>query len=258
MILAKVIRSYPYVQYDDDEDVVAFFDTFNSLAQGGYMNWFVGVGLPVYVGFMIVGDLLDWVALGLYGQRRPVLPFANDVVAAPAIPNAIVPNEAVPNDDGSGATFDSGRIGIDFIVGVSPIGGEMIPEPSDPFYTNDDVFKRCLTWNLYKGDGKTFNVRWLKRRVKRFLDGPNGVDPMVDETYDVSVTFGAGNLVNIILIGAPPVHGDAAVPNDFVPNELVPDDEVLTYATDRGRLLRAAIETGALQLPFQYRYAVYG
>lgn len=257
MILEKIIVSYPYVQYDDDEDVDAFFRTFNSLAQGGYMNWFVEVGLPVYVGFIITGNLLDWVAFGLYGERRPVLPFANDVVLVAAIPNAFVPDEAVPNQGDSDASF-GGRIGIDFIVGISPIGGGTTPTASDVFYTNDDVFKRCLTWNLFKGDGRTFNVRWLKRRVKRFLDGPNGVDPGIDETYDVSVTFGAGNLVNIILVGTPPTVGAVAVPNGFVPDELVPNDEALTYSTDRGRLLRAAIETGALQLPFQYRYAVYG
>lgn len=258
MILTKIIPSYPYVEYNDDEDIVAFFNTFNSLAQGGYMDWFVSIGLPVYVGFRIVGDLLDWVAFGLYGQSRPVLPFANDVVSVIAIPNVPVPNEAVPNDDGTGAFFGGGRIGLDFVIGISPIGGGTTPNSSSAFYTNDDVFKRCLTWNLFKGDGKTFNIRWLKRRVKRFLDGPNGVDPGIDETYDISVAFGAGNLVNIILIGAPPTLGETSVPNGFVPNELTPNDEVLIYSTDRGRLLRAAIETGALQLPFQYRYAVYG
>lgn len=258
MILTKIIPSYPYVEYDDDENIVAFFTTFNSLAQGGYMDWFVEVALPVYTGFMIVGDLLDWVAAGLYGQTRPVLPFANDGALVPAIPNMFVPNASVPNDSGTSAFFGGGRIGLDFVIGISPIGGGTTPNPTDSFYTSDDVFKRCLTWNLFKGDGKTFNVRWLKRRVKRFLDGPNGIDPGIDETYDVSVKFGAGNLVNIILVGAPPTIGAAAVPNGFVPNELVPNDEDLTYASDRGRLLRAAIETGALQLPFQYRYAVYG
>lgn len=254
--LQKIIRSYPYVQYDDDEDVDAFFRTFNSLAQGGYMDWFASIGLPVYVGFQIVGPLLDWVALGLYGQTRPALPFTNDPSRVAAVPNAVVPNDAVPNDSDAGL-LDGGRIGIDFIVGISAIGvGRAVP--GDSFATSDDVFKRCLTWNLYKGDGRTFNVRWLKRRIKRFLDGPDGVDPPVDETYDVSVTFGRGNLVNILLVGPPPTVGASAVPNDFVPNELVPNDEVLTFSTDRGRLLRAAIETGALQLPFQFRYAVYG
>lgn len=256
MILTKIIPSYPYVEYDDDADVMAFFSTFNSLAQGGYMDWFTAIGLPVYTGYLIVGPLLDWVAFGLYGEHRPVLPFADDAVSVVAVPNAVVPNEAVPNDDAAGF-LTGGRIGIDFFVGISPIGiGDAAT--GDAFYTSDDVFKRCLTWNLYKGDGRTFDVRWLKRRVKRFLDGPNGVDPMADETYDISVTFGAGNLVNILLVGTPPIIGAAAIPDDFVPNELTPNDEEITFAAGRGRLLRAAIETGALQLPFQYRYAVYG
>ena len=45
----------------------------------------------------------------------------------------------------------------------------------DPAVT-DDVFKRILTWHFYKGDGKNFSVRWLKRRIWRFLQGANGTD----------------------------------------------------------------------------------
>jgi hypothetical protein len=54
----------------------------------------------------------------------------------------------------------------------------------------DDVFKRGITWAFYKGDGKTFTVRWLKRRLQRWLLGPNGIDPIVGQTYNISITFG--------------------------------------------------------------------
>jgi hypothetical protein len=42
---------------------------------------------------------------------------------------------------------------------------------------SDDVFKRILTWDIYKGDGKRFSSHWLKRRIMRFLVGVNGTDP---------------------------------------------------------------------------------
>lgn len=51
-----------------------------------------------------------------------------------------------------------------------------------------DVYKRILTWHLYKGDGFQFSTPWLKRRAHRFMNGVNGYLPVEDNTYDVSVT----------------------------------------------------------------------
>jgi hypothetical protein len=62
---------------------------------------------------------------------------------------------------------------------------------------SDDILKRTLTWLFYKGDGKYFNVVWLKRRVMRFLEGINGTDQGTATTYQVSVSFGAGYKVTI-------------------------------------------------------------
>jgi hypothetical protein len=56
----------------------------------------------------------------------------------------------------------------------------------DIINTSDDLYRRIITWHFYKGDGKYFSIRWLKRRIWRFLYGPNGlppdyaVDPMLD------------------------------------------------------------------------------
>jgi hypothetical protein len=84
-----------------------------------------------------------------------------------------------------------------------------------------------MTWRLYRGDGKTFNLNWLKRRIVRFLNGPNGTDPVIDNTYAVSAFYATRFQVDIIL---------PAVPN--------------------ATILKQAIDSGAVELPFQLSYSV--
>lgn len=247
----RIIPSYAYQQYADDDDVRAFVRAFNELAQS-YLDWDNAANLPIYQG--LYGAFLDWVALGLYGQRRPSLPYGVEAVDGPL--NTWVPNSIVPNAITHPARV-VGEIEISFAVGVSPIGGFVDPG-TENFATSDDTFKRVMTWNYLKGDGRAFNVRWLKRRVERFLTGTDGRDPGINQTYDVSVVFGRGNLVNIILVGGPITVERRAIPNGMRLNSVTPNGTVIAYASARGRLLRAAVQTGALQLPFQYRYAVYG
>ena len=93
--------------------------------------------------------------------------------------------------------------------------------------TTDDLFKRIMTWRLYRGDGKVFNIQWLKRRIARFLTFPNGTSGNIDNTNNIHVTFGSGNQVNILL---------PAVPN--------------------ATILKEAIDSGAVELPFQFTYSV--
>jgi hypothetical protein len=95
------------------------------------------------------------------------------------------------------------------------------------FYTvTDDYFQRILTWNLYRGDGFQFTCNWLKRRVKRFLYGQNGKDFTIDNTYEISVAY-SGAVITI------------TIPN-------------ITLAP----IFQAAVQSGALNLPFQYTYVV--
>lgn len=67
-LLTQVIRAYLYQEYADDDDLQAFWKAYNDLAQQ-YVDWFSTIGLPIYTG--LSGDLLTWVARGLYGARRP-------------------------------------------------------------------------------------------------------------------------------------------------------------------------------------------
>jgi hypothetical protein len=204
------IPSYLYWEYKGDPACQAFVDAFNGMSQE-YVDWFNGINLPVYAGNpQLVGNILDWVLTGLYGQPRPTLPSTQS--------RAFGPYNTNPYNQ---AAFNS----------YEP------PEVTQVYVTTDDVYKRIATWNLYRGDGPTFNVRWLKRRIQRFLTGTNGVDGSsalglglgVDQTYNVSVTFSANSVVNITV-------------------------NTSSGTTTIWDTLKAAITSGACQLPFQYTY----
>jgi hypothetical protein len=230
-MLTQTIPSYLYQEYSDDEDLQAFVASFNGLAQQ-YVDFFNQINLPVYTSSLIVGALLDWVAEGLYGIIRQPLP--------------------------SGTNRAQGPIGT-FAFGTLPFGKYKLIGPATYYATSDDVFKRIITWHFYKGDGKVFNIRWLKRRIMRFLNGANGTDYNIDQTYQVSVSFGVGNQVNIRIlptvdtfisgsIGSIPFGTMAFGTSKLKITQLTP----LQFAP----VLQSAIESGAVELPFQYTYVV--
>lgn len=198
-MLTNIIKAYLYEQYADDADVQALVDAWNTIAQE-YVDWFNTVMLPIYTGPVVSGDLLDWVAEGLYGFVRPVLPFGTS--SNDGLYNALFFNELA---------FDDSNI-----------------SSSGSFITNDDTYRRVITWHFFKGDGHQFTIPWLKRRVMRFLLGTNGISYNVDQTYDVSVTFGIGGQVTI------------TIPSTYA------------YAS----IFQAAVESGALELPFQRTWIV--
>lgn len=230
--LLKTIPSYLYVQYNDDDDLQAFVRAQNTLTQN-YVDWFNSINLPIYTGAPISGMLLDWVARGLYGQIRPAL--------------------------ASGRNKNLGPLNT-FMLNVIPLNSIRSVGPKDVAATTDDIFKRIITWNFLKGDGKVVDIRWLKRRIMRFLNGVNGTNVNPNNTYQVSVTFGVNNQVNIRLIkGYRTVTGGALL-NGFALNT-VPLNKLLTQYQNilplqNAKVLKDAIDSGALQLPFQYTYVV--
>lgn len=253
MTLTKIIPSYLYQQYADDENLQALVDAYNIMAQQ-YLDWFNSIELPIYTG--LSGQLLDWVAQGLYGVQRPSLPYGQDRPFGPV--NTFVANQLTPNATDNTSYTIYGIIGY-FVIGFSPIESLTFPGGNN-FVVGDDIFKRVLTWLFYKGDGNHFNIQWLKRRCERFLNGANGKDPIggVQETYEVSVIFGPGRLVIIIIRDGVATLGPAAVVNAFTLNSLTPNASEVDYTGTKGRILKAGIESGVLTLPFQYRYQVYG
>lgn len=185
----NTVLSYLYQQYQNDLDLKAFVDAYNNLTQQ-YVTYLNTVNLPIYTG--LSGALLDWVAQGLYGVKRPVIGTA------------------------SGAVYD---VAI-YDVGVYGSGGTTFA------LVSDDIFKRILTWKLYRGDGFVMSISWLKKRLKRFLIGTNGAALQIDSTPEISVKITQLNQIDIA------IH----YPSD-------------TASVD---LLIATINSGHLDLPWQY------
>jgi hypothetical protein len=231
--LTRTIRSFLYEEYADDDDLQALVSSYNALVQE-FVTWFATVALPVYTGPQISGSLLDWVADGLYGMVRPSL--------------------------SSGQNRDLGPLNT-YVYNLLPLNKRKIVGPQNVTVTTDDIFKRIMTWNYYKGDGTTFNVRWLKRRIMRFLTGPNGTAPNIDQTYVVSVTFGADSNVSIrITVGTRTITGGALY-NRVGFNRLPFNSLTTQFHSGPNPLpfepvLKEAIESGVLQLPFQFNFSV--
>lgn len=161
--LQAVIPSYLYKQYSDDDDLQAFVDSYNEIAQG-YLDWFNQTPLSVYTSPNVSGALLDWVGLGLYGIQRPVLATSSQQTFAgydEQTYNTIAYNTLVFTSSGTAVL------------------------------ASDDIYKRVLTWNLYKGDGDIFSIQWLKNRISRFIHGANGNDAEVlDSPPSITVANG--------------------------------------------------------------------
>jgi len=200
-----VIKSFLYKQFEDDDDLQSFVAAQNYLAQQ-WVNDFNNLSLPVWSA--LSGSLLDWVGWGLYGIQRPTLSY----------------QKPAPSGAGSGP-YNTMAYNTSVYA-----GGRLHPANTNPITylpVTDDVYKRILTWHLYKGDGFQFSTPWLKRRAHRFMNGANGYLATEDNTYDVSVTT-----------------TDAASITIAVRN------------TDIGTAFQYAVIDGILALPFQFSVTV--
>ena len=228
--LTKTIPAYVYQQYADDDNIQALNSAYNTSTQQ-YVTWFATAMLPIYPG--LAGQLLDWIATNLYGQPRPVLP--------------------------AGSSYIIGAVGTFGANILPPNTTKLVGTPV--FYSvDDDVYKRILTWNFYKGDGRTFSIPWLKRRIMRFLTGTSGTAPAIDQTYRISVTFGVGNQANIRLLNGLTTVYAGTIPNRVKCNQR-PPNQIVTAFTPYTPLVNAstfvaALNGGALQLPFQFDWTV--
>ena len=202
-MIKTTLPAYLYEQYSFDDTtqyLLPFFEAYNTLSQNN-LDTLNNINLPIYTNSQIVGTLLDWVAEGIYGQPRPSL-------GTPSIFSPLNVYNTVP--------YNTIAYSQDTEI-----------YPTSFYVVNDDIFKRILTWNFYKGDGFQFTNQWLKRRVKRFLYGYNGVDFPIDNTYDISVTYTNGYEIAIEL------------PNTTVSS-----------------ILKACFTSNVLNLPFQYQFSI--
>jgi len=228
--MTQVIPSYLYQEYADDPTLPAFIISYNQLAQE-YINTINDLNLPNYT--ILSGGLLDWVANGLYGYPRPSLSYLT--VTTQGRLNTVQYNTLEYN-------------------GFVTIENDIVDN------VNDDFFKRLLTWHLYKGDGKYFTIRWLKRRVMRFLIGTNGISPDIDQTYQISVTFEAGNIATIRFIDSLTAIVSGALFNleEFNTTQFNALHIVTTMLTPlpNRQIFHDAVLSGSLELPFQYTWNV--
>lgn len=176
-MLQTTIKAYLYQQYSAEDNLQAFVTAYNSMSQEIY-EWLITANLPIFIGNYNYADQLEWIARGIYGQQRPIISSSKTVVYGPY--NTIKYNQVAFNSRVKKTT-------------------------SNQITTSDDIFKRVMMWNFYKGDGFYFTVPWLKRRVMRFLTGVNGNDIVNDSQFNISVEFdGSGGLT--ITIGHSPVY----------------------------------------------------
>lgn len=194
--LQQIIPAYVYMEYADDDNIQAWFMAQNAYATQ-FLLWFNTLNLPIYTGGIVAGALLDWVAQGLYGITRP---------------------SVTTGGRRSVAATNSGAIESKATNTRKITSNEVLQSASD------DIFRRVITWNFYKGDGFYFNIQWLKRRVLRFLNGPNGISPAIDNTYAASVavtgsayaiTVPTGNAANVALLNALIKSGACTTPFQY-------------------------------------------
>ncbi|MCM2546203.1 hypothetical protein ACVCII_03990 [Burkholderia glumae] len=195
--LQDVIRSYLYKEYQDDASLQAFVDSYNGLSQG-YLDWFNQTPLGLYTSPFITGSLLDWIGQGVYGIRRPVL--ASQTTVQRAGYNSVPYDSLAYNEQYFSASQTASL-------------------------ANDDIYKRVLTWHLYRGDGMQFSMQWLKNRISRFSNATNGADwPVLNDPPSITVS---GTVFSVIAL-------------DSVGLEALQ----LCYAN------------GALQFPFEYQLQI--
>ena len=170
MTTPTIIPSYPYIQFADDVNISAWFDAYNTYAQQ-YLDWFNKTPLAIYTNDNISGNLLDWVANGVYGVYRVPISTSRERIFGPL--NTYTPNYRELNSGGT------------------------ITNTSAQTMT-DDIFKRLITWDFYKGDGMQFTIPWIKKRVARFLYGIGGFS----NTDNISVQFTDVRTVSIGVVAS--------------------------------------------------------
>jgi hypothetical protein len=227
--LTKTLPSYLYEQYAPDDDLQSFVRSYNDMTQV-YVDWFNGARLPVYQ--VQSGLLLDWIAEGLYGMVRPTF------------------GTALVTSVGMFDTYEFNTMALNEIRDVGVFTAAQ---------ATDDVFKRVITWHFFKGDGKYFTERWLKRRIYRFLYGTDGWDA-VGSTFQISVIFGDDRTINITIIGGTRTLTGGSLFNQLTLNS-IGFNETVTYAvaTDvppLSDIFKQGIDSGVLEMPYQYAVTV--
>lgn len=224
--LQEVIYSYPYQQYADDASITAFFDSYNSLAQG-YLDWFNQTPLSVYTASSIAGPLLDWIGEGLYGIVRPVI--------SSLTTKSTGSYNTVPYDS---LSYNRRR---QLQSGTAQVA-------------TDDIYKRVLTWHAYLGDGRQMSIMWLRRRVARFIFGVNGTDIPADDFQKISITRPPASFAGAY--STPPYNTQAYNVRRSGRNAAARAIQIGVPSGQVSQIFQALVNEGYLALPFQVKFTV--
>jgi len=225
--LIKVILSYLYQEYQDDEDLQAFIRSFNSISQG-YLDWFTGTPFSVYTSPNISGSLLDWIGLGLYNVSRPVI--SNLTAHAFGSYNTSAYNTLSYNTKRK-VTSGSSTL------------------------ANDDLYKRSITWHSYLGDGRQMSVMWLRRRVARFLYGVDGTDiPDIGLLHNVSIIRSSTGYMGSF--GSSPYNSQAYSTRASKKNLSARSLKIIIPPGVASSQFKNIFDGGYLSVPFQVKISV--
>ncbi|WP_275156364.1 hypothetical protein [Citrobacter portucalensis] len=224
-MLEDIIRSYLYTQYNDDDNIRAFVTAYNTMAKNIY-DWMKNANLPIFVGGYNAGDQLRWIARGIYGVKPPVLSSGRQLVLG---------------------AFNT------FTFNTVPFNTRKVINQSEQVVVSDDLFKRIMTWNFYKGDGFYFTIPWLKRRIMRFLTGVNGVDVVNDQHWSISVLF-SGEGASVSIIKGFRKLTDSSVYNTQTFNSRAYNQKtsvlIKSNEYEYASLFKQAFDSGLLHMPF--------
>lgn len=193
----KTWPAYLYQQYSDDPNLQSFVDSFNNTATQ-YLTWFNSTVLPDYS--TLSGRMLDWIGTQLYGIARPFVTisaqaFANTNNAAPYAAAVLGLSQlgygVSTASDRTYVTNTSAYMTTHYTQDAYTAASRSAP-PLTYSPASDDVYRRVLQWNTYRGDGSRFTMRWLKNRVARFLDmDAIGSAPSIEIAAPSTIVIGA-------------------------------------------------------------------
>lgn len=222
--LDDIIPSYIYKQYQDDDSVMAFSGGINELSQG-YLDWFNQTPLSVYTSPSVSGPLLDWIGNNLYGIFRPTISTSSARLYGPL--NSLKINALAING------FFARKSGTSLVA-------------------SDDIYRRVMTWFLFRGDGVQMSVEWVRRRIARFLFGVNGTDIDVGLIINVSVypisrfAYGAIDSVSVNRLGM----------NTFIGGRPSDVTIILPASNPFSATFQNLFNAGLLPLPFQVNFTI--
>ncbi len=222
--LQTTLPAYAYQEYADDPYFQAFISAYNRISQG-YLDWSNQNIFPVYTNPNISGPMLDYVGNNLYEIGRPVI--STRSIKKYGAVNTIAINSLAMN-------------------------GFRIVQGGTAQIADDDIYKRTMTWFLWRGDGIQMSVEWIRRRIARFLYGEDGTDFDLGLLSSVSISSlskfprGAINTVSINYMGM----------NNFIGPDYHKMRIIVPSSNPVSSTFKILFESGYLPVPFQVSFIV--